>query len=741
MPVSMVRPVTDEMLLEGPTDAAIQYYIPRHRLATRRVDLQQQFRVSLEQFIDADGGQLIVFLDKFPAPAIENATVNARQVESTPSVSIEFKVDGITKSVAFTEVTQQTNELKAVLKVASFAEFNQLFQALTTSSYETKLVVNSLVPLAYPAYSPVDINQLDPALHSPQLVLKGLENYDPNGSGYAEASFSVRNRELYPDALFQASPDLPPCGRNTNSSRTWIQIFDNTNQYIYGFCAFGKASDLDLLWASFPQGPTMPTSLYIIMEDRRKQQQYVSNHVFLSADQITSSDRLYVLAREVFSTRMEFLFPESLHGYIFKKAGGNAPGRSGFIKHTVSWKGDEHTYFQDEARPDHFLYLPDSYKLAQVEGPVRVPWLWVDFEGRNLADLKAKIQYRLAGYVDTERIQDAAKKLISKVEGGAVEGLVFELLNSADEATYKLTLPGLNISADRPDAIIDPGNYIEDALPAMSIDSFRSVFDLLLSPDERDITLRGQVNLKLGGLLIPPIPVSIRLSDIAGEFFDSSQTIDAAAGKITVSVKNAIESPVLVMGLAVEIQSAKMFFPAHAEGEGLVFPRQLAAGETLVFNVIPDAPIPEWITPEVILDWEDPTILPDSAALYDSIVSKSVNASFEKAITIKVHAFADDPTIADIGIKFKNSETGPVLMPTTLSRPENGDNELMQTVGTVVNLPLPLQDYIRNLPTFGQYWYQLTVYRTTGDTTGQWVLDSSDFINVTTDKLPVPAVV
>ncbi len=734
--------MTDEMLLEAPNDEAIRYYIPRHRLATRRVDLQQQFRVSLEQFIDADGGQLIVFLDKFPAPAIENAVGNARQVETQPTVAIEFKVDAITKLLGFSEVTQQMNELKAVLKVTSFAEFNQLFQALTTSSYETKLVVNSLVSLAYPANKPVDINQLDPALHKPYLVLKGLENYDANGTGYAEVSLSVRNRELYPDALFQASPDLPPCGRNTNSSRTWIEIFDNQQQYIYGFCAFGKASDLDRLWASFPQGPDMPTSIYIVLNDRRKQQQFVSNEVLLRADQITSGERLYVLEKEVFSSRIDFVFPETLHSYIYRKAGGHGPGRSGFIKYTVTWKGNEYAYFQDEVRPDHFLYLPDSFKLAQVEGPVRVPWLWVNFEGRNLSDLKAKIQYRLAGHVDVERIQDAARKLLDKVEGGAVDGLVFELLNSADEATYKLTLPGLNVSADRPDAIIDPGNYIEDALPALSIDDFRNVFNLLLSPDERDITLRGQVNLKLGGLLIPPIPVSIRLSDIAGEVFDISQTIDAAAGSIAVSVKNAIESPVLMLGLGVEIQAGKVFLPAHAAGEGLTFPRQIAAGETLVFNVIPDAPIPDWTAPEVVLDWEDLTILPDSAALYDSIVSKSVHASFEKAITIKVHAFSDDPTISDIGIKFRSSETGPVLLTTTFPRPQQPEeNQLLQTVGKTLNLPLPLQDYIRDLPTFGQYWYQLTVYRPSGDAVGQWVLDSSDFINLTTDKLPVLTVI
>ncbi|RAJ96064.1 hypothetical protein LX87_03814 [Larkinella arboricola] len=737
----MVQPVTDEMLLEAPADPSIRYYIPRYKLATQRVDLQQQFRVSLEQFIDADGGQLIVFLAKFPAPAIENAVINARQVEVQPSIAIEFKVDAITKMLAFTEVDQQADEIKAVLKVTSFAEFNQLFQALTTSSYETKLVVNSLVSLAYPANMPVDINQLNPETHRPKLVLKGLEEYEVRGNWFNRASLSVRNREIYPDELFQPSPDLPPCGLNTNSSRTWVDIYNNLNQRIYGFCALNKADNLDDLWVAFQKGQPMPVSVYIALNDRRKGQQYFSTEVALRADQITSGERLYVNAKESFSSRIDFVFPETLHSYMYRKAGGHGPGRSGFIKHTVVWEEKEYTYFQDEARPDHFLYLPDSYKLAQVEGPVRVPWLRVDFEGKTLSDLKARIQYRLAGFVDLQRIQDAAKKLINKVEGETVEGLVFELLDSADEATYKLTLPGVGGSSDRPDAIIDPGNYIEDALPALSIDDFRTVFNLLLSTDERDITLRGQVNLKLGGLLIPPIPVSIRLGDSAGDVFDSTRTVDAAAGTIAVSVKNAIESPVSVQGLNVEIQADKQFVPARAEGDGLVFPRQIAAGETVVFTVVPETPLADLQAAEVILDWQNLDILPDSAALYDAIVSKTVNASFEKAVTIKVHAFGDDPTILDIGIKFKSSETGPVLTSTTFSRPQQvEEDQLMQTVGKAINLPLPLQDYVRNLPTFGQYWYQITVYRTSGDATGVWTLESSDFINITTDKLPVPVI-
>jgi hypothetical protein len=65
-----------------------------------------------------------------------------------------------------------------------------------------------------------------PSLPNPVLVLIGTEQYEANGKQWTRYKYTVANRADYPDELFVASPDLPPCGRNSKASRTWIDFYD-----------------------------------------------------------------------------------------------------------------------------------------------------------------------------------------------------------------------------------------------------------------------------------------------------------------------------------------------------------------------------------------------------------------------------------------------------------------------------------------------------------------------------------
>jgi hypothetical protein len=94
-----------------------------------------------------------------------------------------------------------------------------------------------------------------------------------NGADYF---LSVSNYADFPDALFEPAPDLPACGLNTNSSRTWVDIYSSTDAYLYGFCAFGQASDLNGAWFHLPTGSTV-TAAYMVLDDRRCGVQYKSN--------------------------------------------------------------------------------------------------------------------------------------------------------------------------------------------------------------------------------------------------------------------------------------------------------------------------------------------------------------------------------------------------------------------------------------------------------------------------------
>jgi len=107
----------------------------------------------------------------------------------------------------------------------------------------------------------------------------GTENYTANGNAWVRYLLTVVNRHEYPDSLFSPAPDLPPCGLNTNSSRTWVNILDQDDNYIYGFCALGSAEDLGGLWFAVAAGTDPPSAVRVILNDRLCEKEYRSELV------------------------------------------------------------------------------------------------------------------------------------------------------------------------------------------------------------------------------------------------------------------------------------------------------------------------------------------------------------------------------------------------------------------------------------------------------------------------------
>ncbi len=119
-------------------------------------------------------------------------------------------------------------------------------------------------------------------LPSPRLIYTGKEDYTVSGTTYTRYKLAVANRDDYPASLFKPAPDLPPCGLNTNSARTWANIYDSSGTYIYGFCALSSPSDLAGLWFAVPKGRTPPRSVYLTLNDRRCRIILKSNLVTIS---------------------------------------------------------------------------------------------------------------------------------------------------------------------------------------------------------------------------------------------------------------------------------------------------------------------------------------------------------------------------------------------------------------------------------------------------------------------------
>jgi len=117
----------------------------------------------------------------------------------------------------------------------------------------------------------------EPVIPNPVLYLTGTEAYQPNGKNFIRYKYDVLNKDQYPAEMFAAAPNLPPCGKNTKASRTWVDFFDSRGKRLYGFCALGKPADLGTIWFALEEGVVPPSYVYIEMNDRQTNTKYKSN--------------------------------------------------------------------------------------------------------------------------------------------------------------------------------------------------------------------------------------------------------------------------------------------------------------------------------------------------------------------------------------------------------------------------------------------------------------------------------
>lgn len=119
-------------------------------------------------------------------------------------------------------------------------------------------------------------------LPAPNLSFENKEDYTANGQDWTRYNLDVTNFNNFPTAMFAAAPNLAPCGSNTNAARTWVNIYDDRDNYIYGFCALGNNTSLNNIWFAVPRNECPPNGIYIQLNDRACEKVYTSNVISLS---------------------------------------------------------------------------------------------------------------------------------------------------------------------------------------------------------------------------------------------------------------------------------------------------------------------------------------------------------------------------------------------------------------------------------------------------------------------------
>jgi|GEM_PF-3185970 len=114
---------------------------------------------------------------------------------------------------------------------------------------------------------------LQPVASLAQQCYPGLPNPILSVTGH---KFTIENREAFPEELFDRAPNLAPCGANTNSSRTWVDLIDQDGNRFYGYCSLSSPTVLKNF--GFPDRP-MLTALTVVLRDRACGMEYRSNTV------------------------------------------------------------------------------------------------------------------------------------------------------------------------------------------------------------------------------------------------------------------------------------------------------------------------------------------------------------------------------------------------------------------------------------------------------------------------------
>jgi hypothetical protein len=116
-----------------------------------------------------------------------------------------------------------------------------------------------------------------PLIPNPVLYLRGTEAFKEGDKNFIRYKFDVLNKADFPAEMFGPAPDLPPCGKNTKASRTWVDFYDQRGKRLYGFCALTKPADLGTIWFATEEGVAAPNWVYIEITDRRTNTKYKSN--------------------------------------------------------------------------------------------------------------------------------------------------------------------------------------------------------------------------------------------------------------------------------------------------------------------------------------------------------------------------------------------------------------------------------------------------------------------------------
>ena len=431
--------------------------------------------------------------------------------------------------------------------------------------------------------------------------------------------------------------------------------------------------------------------------------------------------------------RDPFFIDPSQHPYLYTEVQDASTHVFGLKLHQVNFLGRLHHYYQDEASPYIFYYLPDSYKVTRRPDPPFTPQMLVKFrsEDGSLDKMRASLEYVAAPVVNNARLLDARQALKPHLPvpmpPDITEAVFLPLgVDDINQLTLNLAMPRQGVAGaprqPRPGVVTKLSEDFQDEIADLTLQNFQDVFDALFGKSA--VVFMGDVQVaQSGDRPAETVPFIARLSDLSGRLLEEFEVLKPD-GSIDVRLRNGIESPLTLRSMPVQILVDSQLSPAHIENlnkEGVVaqFPIPLAPGEVLDLKVVPDQPVPSGGTPDAIFGLDDVVITSDSAAVWNAILDASVPAEYQRVISVMSFAewFAPDTELMAIGVDFKN-----------------GDHVVLKrdALEAKASVRVPVSDLVlRNVQESAYTYTLLLVYKTK-----QVRLEKTDTLDILFPELP-----
>ncbi len=562
-PISPARPVTDLLLFTDHEEPGKQLYLPRYRLATRRVGEGREFEVRVEDD-PSGGGALSMRLHPYPAAGIEEAVrdADAAQLPHVVDPTIGYNRSEGRRQLSFDEVEELEDGLRVALRISDTGVWHELQTALRETDRGAQLVVQRQATVALREKRATEQQQLQQTVEKlraqqqaqqrrveeakseaadlsrreqelqeerqrlHQALRKGAKARDHRAEKAEESDRRARKiRERVRDHRAKIEGSVRRRDHRTRAERGGsAQVRDHRTRAERGESAQvrdhrteGGQGRLTERLASAKE------SLERVSRQRKRARAKVEEtleSLEASKARLERTQKAQQEARE----RPAFVNREvtldhvvSPDPFVVLAHRTTEPVGEGEL---VSARVEGHLYHWDPARPEVVFDLPDRFVLAREAEPPHFPVMRLRFDTADAdaaQDVTVELEYHAEPVYEAER-REGAQEQLQRATG--VDEVRFQPY-PAKQPTFRLTLPfgSEEEGAAADDILVDLETGIH-ALLRMSMEDFQTVYAALFGAST--VFLRGEVYVKTGAAEPEEIPLTLRAEEL-----DPDQVYDA----------------------------------------------------------------------------------------------------------------------------------------------------------------------------------------------------------------------